>query len=97
MPSQMQMALCEYCGWKRVFREGQSGLRPSPNDTMSADKFKCPGCGRAVTPRKIQDPQGEADRIARDDKAKSDNEAWLEKSMEYQREFIRGMNGQDID
>lgn len=97
MPEEMRIALCEFCGWKRVFPAGDPSVRVSANDTMSSKKTKCPKCGRSVTPRKFPNPQGEADTAAKEQRNKLENEAWLERSAEYQREFIRARDGKDID
>lgn len=86
--------LCASCGWKRVCDGECSGLRELKTDTLSSRKFRCPGCGRGVAPRKFPDPQAEADRKAKDDRLKAENEAFLGETIDFQRKFSEGIDEQ---
>lgn len=97
MPDEPQIFLCSSCGWKKVCPPGQSGLLELANDSMSARKFRCPSCGRAVAPRKFPNPQAEVERKASEEAARSEHDEWLAKSADYQRNFLEGKDGQGDD
>lgn len=79
--------LCEACGWKAVSDEKNTNLTPLKNDTLSSKKYRCPGCGRALTPRNCKDPQGDLNQKIKSEQAKEDNKKWLEESLTFQKEF----------
>ena len=53
------------------------------------------GCGRGLVPRPTNDPQSDVERRAKEERSKSEYEDWMEKSMDFQRSFIRAKNEQD--
>lgn len=89
--------LCEYCGWKRVCETESSGLHELKSDSMSGRKFRCLGCGRAIVPRPAPDPQRDLDRKSKEEKSKSEYESWMQRSMEFQRNFLKDRDEQDND
>lgn len=97
MAERKSLVLCEYCGWKRVCDPENPGIPALDNDTLSSKKLRCPGCGRGVTPRPAADPQSDLDRKAKDDRAKAEYDSWMEKSVEFQRSFLKGSDEQNID
>lgn len=88
MPSNKAILLCSACGWKQICNPDFDGVVEIKNDAMGSRKFRCPKCGRGVCPRSFPDPQSEMDRKARDNRIKSDNEAFMDETMEFQRRFI---------
>lgn len=97
MADAKSIILCEYCGWKRVCDPKSSGLHELKNDSMSNMKFRCPGCGRGVAPRPAKDPQAEVERKAREERSKSEYEAWMERSIDLQKTFIKEIDEQNND
>lgn len=96
MPDLFFIFLCSSCGWKKVCGLEDSGLLETSNDTMSSRKFRCPSCGRGISPNKFQNPQAEVDRAAAERSMKSEMDAWMAKSAEFQRKFIEARDGEDI-
>jgi len=94
MPNKISIFLCQACGWKRVSDLDNSGLTELGNDTMSARKFRCPKCGRAIAPRQAPDPQSDIDLKAKEERTKSENEAWMLQHTEFQKSFLEELNGQ---
>ena len=90
--SKKSIFLCQACGWKRVCDPGSSGLLERKNDAESPSKFRCPGCGRGIVPRKFPDPQAETERRANEDRMKADNEAFLDETAQFQNKFIKEMS-----
>ena len=80
--------LCTFCGWKRICGLEDPGLNEMKNDTLSSRKFRCPGCGRGVAPRKFKDPQKDLDDKLADEKAKAENEEFMKDSISYQESFL---------
>lgn len=97
MPDEPQIFLCASCGWKRVAPIDDSGMHELSNDTMSARKFRCPSCGRAIVPRRFPNPQADVEKKAHEESMKSEHEKWLENSMDYQKSFIEGKDGKGND
>lgn len=95
MPSSKSIILCEYCGWKRVCNPDSSGLHELANDSMSGRKFRCPSCGRGVVPRPTQDPQFEIDKKIKENRNKLEYEEWMERSMDFQTNFMKAKDEQD--
>lgn len=97
MRKKKSIILCEYCGWKRVCDPDSSGLHELKSDSMSARKFRCPGCGRAIVPRSAPDPQADVERQAKEERTKSEYEAWMERSLDFQRNFLKEKDEQNND
>lgn len=95
MSDDPRIFMCSFCAWKKVATIEDSGLHELSNDSMSARKFRCPSCGRAITPRKFLNPQAEVEKKASEEAMKSEHEKWLESSMDYQKSFIEGKDGKD--
>lgn len=74
-----------------------SGLHELKNDSMSGRKFRCLGCGRGVVPRPAPDPQYEVDMKVKEEKSRSEYEDWMEKSIDFQRNFVKARDEQDND
>lgn len=81
------IVLCVSCGWKTVAEENEIGLKELKNDTLSSKKYRCPGCGRAISPRKFGDPQKEQDRKENEDRMKKENEKWIKENLDFQKKF----------
>lgn len=79
--------LCQYCGWKFVGNLENCGLRELNNDTMSCKKYRCPECGRGVSPRMAKDPQREVDRKLEEDKMNLEKKAWIQENIEFRKNF----------
>jgi DNA-directed RNA polymerase subunit RPC12/RpoP len=97
MANKKSIILCEYCGWKRVCDPDSSGLHELKSDTMSGRKFRCLGCGRGVVPRPTPDPQADVERQAKEERSKSEYEAWMERSVDFQRNFLKEKDEQNND
>jgi hypothetical protein len=89
MSSKKVILLCSHCSWKRVCEIDDCGLYELKSDSMSARKFRCPGCGRAIVPRKFPDPQKDLERAAREERIRSENEAFLIDHEEFQKKFVK--------
>lgn len=87
--------LCSSCGWKLVCDNDCPGLTEVKTDTLSARKFRCKGCGRAIAPRKFPDPQAEANMKANEERLKSENEAFMSETMDFQNKFVKGLDEQE--
>lgn len=87
------------CGWKRISDLSDGDLFKLKNDTMSSRKFRCPGCGFAVTPRPAKDPQSELEDRLAEQKARDDYARWLEESARDREEFLKeiGRGEEDND
>jgi transposase len=96
MPDPFFIFLCSSCGWKKVCGMDDSGLREVSNDTISSRKFRCPSCGRAISPKKFPNPQSEMDKTAAEKSMKLELEAWMAESAEFQSKFIEAKDGKDI-
>lgn len=81
--------LCQSCGWKTISDLSDCGLYELKNDSMSSKKFRCPKCGRAITPRPISDPQSELERRKEDEKLEEQKKDWIKENIAFQKEFIR--------
>lgn len=66
-----------------------TGLHELKSDSMSSRKFRCPGCGRAIAPRKFPDPQREMDLASEEKRIKEENEAFIIEHAEFQRNFLK--------
>ena len=86
------MFLCSSCGWKKVCQIEDSGLFELKSDTMSARKFRCPGCGRAICPKASSDPQFDLNMSMEEDRIKRENEAFIEESEQFQKDFMNGIS-----
>jgi|688.fasta_scaffold111793_4 hypothetical protein len=87
--SKKRIVLCDYCGWKKVCDPDESGLHELKSDTLSNKKFRCPGCGRAISARPFKDPQGEADRKSQETKMEEENKKWIEEHIQFQEKFLK--------
>jgi hypothetical protein len=89
MANSKSILLCQHCGWKRVCDPDAPGLLELKNDSMSSRKFRCPGCGRAIAPRKHPDPQSEVDRKIKDARMKEENEAFIKSAIDFSANFAK--------
>ena len=89
MSSKKVILLCSHCSWKRVCEIEDAGVYELKSDSMSSRKFRCPGCGRAIAPRNFPDPQKDLDIEAREERIKSENEAFLVDHEEFQKKFVK--------
>jgi hypothetical protein len=87
--SKKRILLCDYCGWKKVFEPDEPGLYELKSDTLSNKKFRCLGCGRAISARPFKDPQGEADRKLKETKMEEENKKWIEEHIQFQEKFLK--------
>lgn len=83
------LLLCQSCGWKIISDLSNLKLYELKSDTMSARKFRCPQCGRAIAPRPISDPQGDLDRKKEDDKLEAQKKEWMSENIQFQKEFMK--------
>jgi len=83
------MFICESCNWKKTCGIEESGLHELKSDTMSSRKFRCPGCGRAITPRPAKDPQSDMDRKSDDEKNRQENDKWMQEAIQFQSNFLK--------
>lgn len=97
MPEGPSIFLCSSCGWKKVCDPDECGLVELSNDSLSARKFRCPSCGRAVAPRKFPDPQSELNKKSREESVKAEYDDWMAKSSDFQRKFIEARDGKVDD
>jgi hypothetical protein len=81
--------ICESCDWKKTCGIEESGLRELKSDAMSSRKFRCPGCGRAMTPRGAKDPQSDIDRKLDDEKNRKENNKWMHDAIQFQSNFLK--------
>lgn len=86
--AERRLLICE-CGWKRITDLSDPDLYELKSDTMSSRKFRCRSCGKAVTPRKIQDPQSEVDRKRREEELAEENRRWMEESIAAKERFMK--------
>jgi uncharacterized protein YlaI len=86
------IVLCIFCNWKTIAEENEVGLKELKNDTLSSKKYRCPRCGRAISPRKFGDPQKEQDRKENEDKMKKENETWIRENLDFQKKFAEEIN-----
>ncbi len=93
--SKKRIILCEPCGWKTVSDTDGINLTPLNSDTLSNKKYRCPNCGRAVTPRKCKDPQSELENKNKDEQVKRENKKWMEESIALQKAFKEETDEQD--
>ena len=93
MTDKKHIFICESCSWKKTCGIEESGLHELKSDTMSSRKFRCPGCGRAITPRGAKDPQAEMDRKAYDEKSRSENNKWIQEAIQFQSDFLKEAEG----
>jgi predicted RNA-binding Zn-ribbon protein involved in translation (DUF1610 family) len=80
--------LCSSCGWKRIADGDKIGLAELKNDSLSSKKYRCPGCGRAVSPRKFSDPQEEQDRKNKEEIMKKSEEKWRQENLDFHARFM---------
>jgi hypothetical protein len=85
------------CGWKKTTDLKDKNIHELKNDTMSSRKFRCPSCGKAVTPRHAKDPQSELDARIRSEKIAEDNRRWLADSLKAQEKFLKETDGGEED
>lgn len=90
MNSRKVIILCASCGFKKVCDPDDTGLAEVKNDAMGPSKIRCPGCGRAVVPRKFPDPQAELEGRAKEERLKAEHEAFVGEAAEFQRKFSEG-------
>lgn len=90
-----KLLICEFCGWKTVSEPERSGLYELKSDTLSNRKWRCPKCGRAVTPRKCKDPQAEIERKKKEDILKMDDEKWMEENVAFRKDFMEKNDDED--
>ncbi|NBT57282.1 hypothetical protein EBT16_00700 [bacterium] len=82
------IVLCSACGWKRISDRDDVGLCELNNDSLSSKKYRCPGCGRAVSPRKFSDPQGDQDRKNKEESIKKNEEKWRQENLDFHARFM---------
>ena len=87
--SKKRILLCDYCGWKKICDLDASGLHELKSDTLSNKKFRCIGCGRAISARPFKDPQGEADIKSQETKMEEENKKWIEEHIQFQEKFLK--------
>jgi hypothetical protein len=80
--------LCSFCGWKKIAESDNTGLSEIKNDSLSSRKYRCPGCGRATSPRKFSDPQKEQDRKNEEEKMKKNEEKWRQENLDFHTRFL---------
>lgn len=80
--------LCSSCGWKRIAEGADTGLVEIKNDSLSSKKYRCPGCGRAISPRKFSDPQEEQDRRNEEEKMRKNEEKWRQENLDFRARFM---------
>lgn len=80
--------LCASCGWKKVADKDETGLTELKNDSLSSKKYRCPGCGRGVSPRKFGDPQKEHDRKREEEKMKDNDQKWKQDNLDFHVRFM---------
>lgn len=86
------IVICQSCGWKRISEEDGVGLVEIKNDSLSGKKYRCPGCGRAITSRKFSDPQGDHELREKEKAMKEENEKWMKEHLEFRRKFTEESN-----
>lgn len=91
MANKMFMFLCSSCGWKRVCPLEESGLFELKSDALSARKFRCPQCGRAMCPRASSDPQADLEMNIEEDRLRRENESFIEETEQFQKNFLNGI------
>ncbi|NDD53769.1 hypothetical protein EBZ39_07805 [bacterium] len=82
------IVLCSSCGWKRITDGDKIGLAELKNDSLSSKKYRCPGCGRGVSPRKFSDPQEEQDRKNKEEIMKKNEEKWRQENLDFHVRFM---------
>jgi len=80
--------LCSSCGWKKISEENKTNLVELNNDSMSSKKYRCPGCGRGVAPRKFADPQEEQDRKNEEERMRRNEEKWRQENLDFHARFM---------
>lgn len=95
MKSNKVILYCEFCNWKIVCDFDKIDLIRIKNDSISSEKYRCPDCGRAITPKPTKDPEQELQNKLKEDKLKKENDSWIKENIEYQIQF-KGIKN-DID
>lgn len=80
--------LCSFCGWKKIADKEKIDLYELKTDSLSSKKYRCPGCGRAVSPRKFSDPQREHDKKNEEESMKKNDEKWRQENLDFQVRFM---------
>lgn len=78
---------CDYCNWKAVTKDFSDLKIKEIKSEDKNRKFKCPKCGRLITSKKVQDPQGELEQKIHKQKQSEDLEKWMEETINYRKEF----------
>jgi predicted RNA-binding Zn-ribbon protein involved in translation (DUF1610 family) len=81
--------LCDNCNWKLISNIDDVKLYKLDSDSLSNKKYRCPSCGRAITPRKIKDPQKELEQKKEEEKLNQENKKWIEESIEFKNNFLK--------
>lgn len=87
--SEKYILICASCSWKLVSDLSDLNLYELKSDTMSSRKFRCPGCGRAISPRRADDPQSQQDDKAQSQRMIEENKKWIEENIKFQEEFAK--------
>lgn len=85
--AKIYILLCSSCDWKIVSDLSDTTLHELKNDTMGGRKFRCPRCGKAVSPRLAPDPQSDLDRKKEEDRLRHQNKKWMEENIQFQKNF----------
>jgi DNA-directed RNA polymerase subunit RPC12/RpoP len=82
------LLFCDYCNWKKISNLEGDDVLELKNDSMSSRKYRCLNCGRAVSPKKIKDPQKEMEKKAKEQSLKKENEKWAEDNFKFKENFL---------
>jgi hypothetical protein len=85
--------ICDFCNWKSICDFENINLYELKNDTLSNKKYRCPNCGRAITPRKTKDPQSDIEKNNEENKIKEEDEKWIQDNIKFQINFKKEENG----
>lgn len=85
--SKKYILICEFCNWKVISELENLNLYELKSDTLSNKKYRCPRCGRGITPRKTKDPQSEIEKDNEENRIKKENEKWVEENIKFQIDF----------
>lgn len=87
--------LCDYCSWKTISDLDSLKSQEIKNDTLSCKKFRCPKCGRAVSAKKIKDPQKDLEKQKEELRVQEENKKWMDESIAFQINFNKERNEDD--
>lgn len=93
--SNKYILLCDYCSWKTVSSTDDIKIQQIKNDTLSCKKFRCPNCGRAISPKKIKDPQRDLEKLEEEKRSQEENKKWIDESMNFQINFNKERDRND--